>query len=475
MHNIENFFIGGTWSAPHSRSVHRLINPATEEETCEIPMADAVDVDRAVSAAKSAFNDYSSSSVEERISLLRKLLSLYNDAYDELAELMTLEMGSTIAFSKEAQAFVGAEHIKAAIESLENFDFDELRSGTLITKEPIGVCALITPWNWPMNQLVVKAAPCLAAGCTMVVKASEFSPLSSIRFAELIEQAGFPPGAYNHITGYGEEAGAALSGHKDVDMVSITGSTRAGIAVAKNAADTVKRVTQELGGKSANIILDDADFENAVKSGVRECFINCGQACRAPSRMLVPANKMEDAKRYAEEAANEYRVGDPATDVDLGPVVNKTQYSRIQKLIQSGISEGATVVSGGVGKPEGLNKGYYVKPTVFADVTPEMTVAKDEIFGPVLCVLGYRDEQEALKIANDTKYGLSGYVQSKDIVKARKFARALRVGTIWLNGAAWEARAPFGGYKQSGNGREHDKWGLEEFLEVKSIAGYSEF
>jgi len=332
---------------------------------------------------------------------------------------------------------------------------------------------LITPWNWPMNQLVVKAAPALAAGCTMVAKPSEFSPLSSLLFAELIDEAGFPAGVYNHITGHGPSAGEQLSRHPDVDMVSITGSTRAGIAVARSAAETVKRVAQELGGKSANIILRDADLEKAVKDGVDACYVNCGQACRAPARMLVPVEKMEEAKRYAKEAADAHSVGDPMSDVKLGPVVNKLQFDRIQALIQSGIDEGATLVTGGTGLPDGLEKGYYVKPTVFADVTPGMTIEREEIFGPVIALIPYDSEEDAVRIANDTIYGLSGYIQTTDKDKARKIARQLRVGSIWINDAAWDPRAPFGGYKQSGNGREHGEWGLHDYLEVKSTAGWA--
>ncbi len=472
MKNIDKFYIDGVWRAPMSTQTHALINPATEEQIATLPMASAADVDAAVAAAKAAFPAWSMTSKVERLGLLRRLLDLYNAAYDEIAELMVREMGTTLGFSKAAQAAVGTMHLEAAIEALEKEPFEELRGNTLISKEPIGVCALITPWNWPMNQLVVKAAPCLAAGCTMVAKPSEFSPLSSIRFAELVHEAGFPAGVYNHITGSGPVAGEALSRHPDVDMVSITGSTRAGVAVAKSAAETVKRVAQELGGKSANIILPDADLERAVREGVQACFVNVGQACRSPSRMLVPADRMEEAKAYAKAAAEAHHVGDPMTDVALGPVVNESQFTRIQSLIEAGIAEGATLVTGGPGRPEGLNRGYYIRPTVFADVTNDMTIARDEIFGPVLAILGYQTEDEAVAIANDTVYGLSGYIQTPDMDKARRIARQLRVGSIWINGAAWDARAPFGGYKQSGNGREHGEWGLLDYLEVKSTAGW---
>lgn len=473
MQNIHKFLIGGTWIAPSGTETHALINPATEEKIFDIPMADIADVDAAVAAAKAAFPAWSMSAKAERLGLLRRLLDLYNAAHDEIADLMVREMGTTLAFSKAAQAVVGRMHLEAAIEALEKEPFEELRGNTLISKEPIGVCALITPWNWPMNQLVVKAAPCLAAGCTMVVKPSEFSPLSAIRFAELVQEAGFPAGVYNQITGYGPTAGDALSRHPDIDMVSITGSTRAGVAVARAAADTVKRVAQELGGKSANIILHDADLARSVKAGVDACFTNVGQACRSPTRMLVPVDRMEEAKALAKTAAESHRVGDPTTDVSLGPVVNESQFARIQSLIQAGIAEGATVVTGGLGRPEGLNRGFYVRPTVFGDVTNDMTIAREEIFGPVLAIIGYRTEDEAVEIANDTVYGLSGYIQTPDMDKARRIARQLRVGSIWINGADWDARAPFGGYKQSGNGREHGEWGLQDYLEIKSTAGWA--
>ena len=473
MKHIDKFYIGGKWVAPQGGDVHELINPADESVIASIPMANEADVNAAVSAAKAAFDDWQMTSKEERLKLLRRLLELYNERYDEIAELMTREMGTTLDFSKAAQAWVGQAHLEAAIDALDRLELEEVRGNTLISLEPVGVCALITPWNWPMNQLVVKAAPALAAGCTMVAKPSEFSPLSSLLFAELIDEAGFPAGVYNHITGHGPSAGEQLSRHPDVDMVSITGSTRAGIAVARSAAETVKRVAQELGGKSANIILRDADLEKAVKDGVDACYVNCGQACRAPARMLVPAEKMEEAKRYAKEAADAHSVGDPMSDVKLGPVVNKLQFDRIQTLIQSGIDEGATLVTGGTGLPDGLEKGYYVKPTVFADVTPGMTIEREEIFGPVIALIPYDSEEDAVRIANDTIYGLSGYIQTTDKDKARKIARQLRVGSIWINDAAWDPRAPFGGYKQSGNGREHGEWGLHDYLEVKSTAGWA--
>lgn len=474
MKNIDKFLIGGSWVAAKGTEIHSLINPATETEIARIPMANEADVDAAVAAAKAAFGDWQMTSKDHRLKLLRNLLDLYNARHDEIADLMTREMGTVLSFSKSAQAWVGRAHLEAAIDALERLSVSEMHGSTQISYEPIGVCALITPWNWPMNQLVVKAAPALAAGCTMVAKPSEYSPLSSLLFAELVQEAGFPDGVYNHITGYGPTAGEALSGHPDVDMVSITGSTRAGIAVAKTAAETVKRVAQELGGKSANIICPDADLETAVREGVDACYVNCGQACRAPARMLIPADRMEEAKSYARSAAEAHTVGDPTTDVALGPVVNQQQFDHIQRLIQSGIDEGATLIAGGVGRPDGIDVGYYVQPTVFADVTPGMTVEREEIFGPVITLIPYKDIDDAIRIANDTVYGLSGYVQSPDLDTARHVARQLRVGSVWINGADWEATAPFGGYKQSGNGREHGEWGLHDYLEVKAIAGYAQ-
>lgn len=472
MHNIVHFYIDGAFVAPLGQDRHSLVNPATEEVIGTVAMASHADVDRAVAAAKAAFDSYSQTTREQRLAWLRRLLELYNESYDEIAELMTLEMGTPAQFSRDAQAWVGREHLEAIIEALEVFQFEEMRGKTLLTREAVGVCALITPWNWPMNQLVVKVVPALAAGCTFVVKPSEFSPLSSHRFAELVHEAGFPKGVYNQIYGYGAVAGEAMAAHPDIDMVSITGSTRAGVAVAKTAADTVKRVHQELGGKSANIIMPDADLEDAVRRGVLACFGNAGQACRAPTRMLVPMSRMDEAAAYASAAANGVRVGAPNDpDTDIGPVVNASQFDRIQGLIATGIAEGARLVAGGLGRPEGMNKGYYIRPTVFADVRNDMTIAVEEIFGPVICLIGYEDEEDAIRIANDTIYGLAAYVQTPDLDKARKIARRLRTGQVHVNYADWSARDPFGGFKQSGNGREHGEYGLGDFLELKATAG----
>lgn len=470
--NALKFLIDGKWVDPIGTGRHSLINPATEENVCEIAMGNAADVDRAVAAAKAAFPSYSMTAPAERRGMLIRLLELYNENYDELAAMMTEEMGTTAAFSRSAQAWVGRAHLETIIDVLGSYQFEELRGDLLISREAVGVCGLITPWNWPMNQLVVKVVPALAAGCTMVVKPSEYSPLSSIRFSDLVNEAGFPPGVYNYINGEGHVVGEAMSRHPDIDMMSITGSSRAGVAVAKASADTIKRVHQELGGKSANIILPDADFEEAVIRGVHGCYANCGQACKAPTRMLVPHDRMDEAAAIAARTADAIRVGPPSDDAsDQGPVVNRQQYDRIQKLIDSGIAEGAKLAAGGPGRPQGLNRGYYVRPTVFSHVTSDMTIAREEIFGPVLSIIGYSSEEDAIGIANDTVYGLAGYIQTRDVEAARRVARRLRVGMVYINDADWDASSPFGGFKQSGNGREHGEFGLADFLEIKATGG----
>lgn len=471
--NALKFLIDGQWMDPVGTGRHTLVNPATEEAICEIAMGNAADVDRAVAAAKAAFAAYSMTAPSERRRLLQRLLELYNDNYDDIAAMMTEEMGTTATFSRDAQAWVGRAHLETIIEVLATYPFEELRGDVLISREAVGVCGLITPWNWPMNQLVVKVAPALAAGCTMVVKPSEYSPLSSIRFSELVQEAGFPAGVYNYINGEGHVVGEAMSRHPDIDMMSITGSARAGIAVAKASADTIKRVHQELGGKSANILLPDADFEEAVARGVHGCYTNCGQACKAPTRMLVPHERMDEAAAIAARTADAIKVGSPTDgSSQQGPVVNRQQYERIQVLIESGIAEGARLVAGGLGRPKGLNRGYYVRPTVFSHVTPDMTISREEIFGPVLSIIGYADEDDAVRIANDTVYGLAGYVQTKDAAAAHRVARQLRVGMVYINEADWDAASPFGGFKQSGNGREHGEFGLADFLEIKATGGY---
>jgi aldehyde dehydrogenase (NAD+) len=471
--NALKFLIDGAWVEPVGPARHTLINPATEEAICEIAMGNAADVDRAVAAARAAFPSYSMTPPAERRRLLQRLLELYNQNYDEIAALMTEEMGTTATFSQSAQAWVGRAHLETIIEVLQTYAFEELRGDVLISREAVGVCGLITPWNWPMNQLVVKVVPALAAGCTLVVKPSEYSPLSSIRFSELVQEAGFPRGVYNYINGEGHIVGEAMSRHPDIDMMSITGSTRAGVAVAKASADTIKRVHQELGRKSANHILPDADLEEAVIRGVHGCYTNCGQACKAPTRMLVPHDRIDEAARIAARTADAIRVGAPDDAAsEQGPVVNRQQYERIQALIESGIAEGARLVAGGPGRPQGLNRGYYVRPTVFSHVTPDMTVAREEIFGPVLSIMGYTDESDAIRIANDTVYGLAGYIQTSDQAAANRVARQLRVGMVYINEADWDAASPFGGFKQSGNGREHGEFGLADFLEIKATGGY---
>jgi aldehyde dehydrogenase (NAD+) len=405
--------------------------------------------------------------------MLERILNVYERRSEELAGAISTEMGAPKVMALRNQVGSGARHLSRMIETLDTFSFERLKGTTLVVKEPIGVVGMITPWNWPMNQIVCKVAPALAAGCTMVLKPSEIAPLSAALFAEIIDEAGLPDGVFNLVQGDGPDVGEALARHPDIDMVSITGSTRAGIAVAKAAADTVKRVHQELGGKSANLILDDADFDEAVAKGVRECFDNSGQSCNAPTRMLVPHERMDETIGIARDAAERLRTGPADQDgVDLGPVVSEQQYDRIQKLIEAGIAEGAELVTGGPGRPEGLNRGYFVRPTVFARATNDMRIAREEIFGPVLTIIGYGDEEEAIAIANDSPYGLAAYVSTCDIERARRVARKLRTGAVHLNYPDWDTGAPFGGYKRSGNGREYAEFGLEDYLEIKGIIGH---
>jgi len=469
------FYVDGQWVDPVEPRTMDVVNPATEEVYGRISIGSAGDVDVAVSAAKRAFETFSQSSVQQRIDLLQSILDVYVRRADEVAEAIMDEMGAPWGLAKYAQAASGTQHIAAALEALKSYDFEEKIGTAMVVKEPIGVCGLITPWNWPMNQIAVKVAPAIAAGCTMVLKPSEIAPFDAILFAEILDEAGVPAGVFNLINGDGPGVGTALSQHPDISMVSFTGSTRAGVMVAQNAAPSVKRVAQELGGKSANIILDDADLDAAVSDGAKSMFENTGQSCDAPSRMLVPKDQMGAAAAIAAKVAAETVVGNPREKgTRVGPVVSEVQWNKIQGLIQKGIDEGATLIAGGTGKPEGLETGYYVKPTVFADVTNDMTIASEEIFGPVLSILAYDDEDEAIRIANDTPYGLSGYVSSGDLSRARRVASRLRTGMVHINGADLEALAPFGGYKQSGNGREWGAHGMDEFLEVKSVYGYEE-
>jgi len=473
MKDCRQFYIDGKWVNPTKTHDFPVINPATEEHIGTISMGSAADVDRAVAAAKRAFTSYSETTTDERLAYLQRIIEVYRSKLDEMAETISQEMGAPITLSRAAQAPVGLSHLLEIVKVLGQFKFEELKGSTLMRKEPIGVCGLITPWNWPMNQIVCKVAPALAAGCTTIHKPSEVAPLSAYLFTQILDEAGLPPGVFNMVNGDGAAVGCAISSHPDVAMVSFTGSTRAGIAVACAAAPTVKRVTQELGGKSANIILDDADFDSAVKEGVQSCFRNAGQSCNAPTRMLVPRSRMAEVSSIAKRVAEATKSGDPFTDgTSIGPLASKAQFEKVQGLIRKGIEEGAVLVAGGPGRPEGAMKGYYVKPTVFADVQNDMSIAREEIFGPVLSILPYDDEEDAVRIANDTPYGLSGYVTSGDIEHARRVAKRIRSGNVHINGARLDFGGCFGGYKQSGNGREWGEAGLEEFLELKAVFGY---
>ena len=466
-------YIDGRWVASEGGTRHEVINPATEESCTAITLGTAADVDKAVAAARAAFPAWSQTSREERLALLGKIMGVFARRKDEIAEVISREMGAPIWLSKAAQAAMGLAHLNETMEVLKSFEFERTRGRTRIVYEPVGVVGMITPWNWPINQIMCKVAPALAAGCTMVLKPSEYTPLNALIVAEIMDEAGVPAGVFNLINGDGPGVGAPLSAHPGVDMMSFTGSTRAGILVAKAAAETVKRVSQELGGKSANIILDDADLVKAVGGSVQGLMINSGQSCNAGTRMFVPAAKHDEALAIAAAAANATKAGDPfAEGTNIGPVVNKSQYEKIQALIEKGIKEGATLAAGGLGRPEGVNKGYFVRPTVFGNVTNDMTIAREEIFGPVLSILPYKSEAEAIEMANDTVYGLSGYVQSGSIDHARAVAKQLRTGNVHLNLAGPDLKAPFGGYKQSGNGREWGEFGFHDFLEVKAVLGY---
>ena len=470
MRNYTKFYIDGSWIAPEGRQTLDVINPATEAPCGRISLGTAEDVDAAAKAARAAFDGFAATSKDARLDYLQRIMDGYQERYAEIAAAISEEMGAPMKLAMEAQTPSGLAHFQTTSAILSDYAFEEDRGGFDLVKEPAGVVGLITPWNWPINQIACKVAPALAAGCTIVLKPSEVAPLSAYILAEIIDAAGLPKGVFNLVNGTGPAVGAAISAHPDIDMVSFTGSTRAGVEVAKNAAPTVKRVAQELGGKSANIILDDADLEKAVRHGVIACMANSGQSCNAPTRMLVPADKLDDAVAVARAVAEGIRPGAPGDpDAAIGPVVSETQWSRIQGLIEKGVAEGAEVVAGGPGKPEGLETGYYVKPTVFANVSNDMTIAREEIFGPVLTIIPYKDEDDAVAIANDTPYGLSGYVYGGDVAHARKVARRLRTGNVHLNGASVNFNAPFGGYKQSGNGREWGEMGLEEFLETKAV------
>ncbi|OUR92132.1 aldehyde dehydrogenase family protein [Gammaproteobacteria bacterium 42_54_T18] len=472
MYDYRQFYINGDWVNPVNPQDFDVINPANEDVVAQISLGSAADVDKAVAAAKVAFEQYSQTTPEERIALLEKILAVYQTRMQEMAMLISEEMGAPIGLANMAQAPSAMGHIMNGIDTLKSYCFEKSVGTSKILKEPVGVCGLITPWNWPINQIACKVIPALAAGCTMVLKPSEVAPLDAYLFAKILDEAGVPKGVFNLVNGDGETVGNAITRHADIDMVSFTGSTRAGIAIAKNAADSVKRVTQELGGKSANIILDDADFTRAVAGGVIHCFNNSGQSCNAPTRMLVPRERMAEVIEVAKATAQTVVTGDPAAkETTMGPVASEVQFNKIQGLIKSGIDDGAELVVGGLGKPEGLECGYFVQPTIFANVTNDMTIAREEIFGPVLSILAYDSEDDAVRIANDTPYGLSGYVSSSDTDRAYKVARRLRTGNIHINGAAPDLRLPFGGYKQSGNGREWGDAGFEEYLETKVLLG----
>ncbi len=473
VHRLQ-FYIDGAWVDPAVKKTTPVVNPATEEAMYDIALGSKADVDKAVAAAKRAFETYSQTSREERVALLEKIIAVYKTRMNDLGAAISDEMGAPLPFAEKFQAGAGLGHLASTLDVLKSYNFEEPIGSAVVVREPVGVIGMITPWNWPLNQIACKVAPALAAGCTMILKPSEFTPSSALIFAEILHEAGVPKGVFNLVNGLGPEVGAAMSEHPDIDMISFTGSTRAGIDVAQRAAPTVKRVSQELGGKSPNIILDDADLQKAVSGGVAHVFNNSGQSCNAPTRMIVPLSKMKEVAEIAKAVADKTIAGDPrAAETKIGPVVNANQWNKIQALIKKGIDEGATLVAGGPGLPTGVNKGYYVRPTVFADVTNEMTIAREEIFGPVLSIIGYKDEDEAIRIANDTPYGLAGYVSAGSVEKARDFARKIRAGNVNVNGVPNERTAPFGGYKQSGNGREWGKFGLEEYLEVKAIAGFN--
>lgn len=467
------FYINGKWTPPATPRDLAVENPATEQVIAHISLGSEADVDRAVAAARAAFESFSQTSPAERVALLERIVAEFNRRAPDLVNAVTAEMGAPTWLARDAQVPLGAVHFTQAIEALRNYQFERQFGTSLVRREPVGVCALITPWNWPLYQIGCKVAAALAAGCTMVLKPSELAPLDAILFAEVLDAAGVPPGVFNLVNGDGPTVGVALSRHRDVDMVSFTGSTRAGIDVARNAAATVKRVAQELGGKSANILLEDADLTTFVPQGVQAVFMNSGQACACPSRMLVPQHLHDEVVRLAKASAESTVVGDPLKDgVKVGPLVSKAQFERVQGYIRKGIEEGATLVAGGAGKPDGLNTGHFAKPTVFANVRNDMAIAQEEIFGPVLVIIPYKDEEDAIRIANDSQYGLSGFVVSKDLDRARKVAKRIRTGQVRVNGAKHDFSAPFGGYKYSGNGREFGVFGIEEFLEAKTICGY---
>lgn len=467
-------YIDGGWVPVSGNEILPVVDPSSGETVAEVVAGTAADLDRAVAAARAAFPGFAVSPVEARIALLERIHALILERAEPLARTLTLEMGAAIGHARAAHVPLAAAHVRAAIDVLQDYDFLTMRGTTAIVREPIGVCALITPWNWPLYQITAKVAPALAAGCTVVLKPSELSPLSALMFAEIVHDAGAPAGVFNLVNGTGPEIGAAMAAHPDVDMISITGSNRAGVLVAQAAAPTVKRVTQELGGKSPNVLLPDADVERVVPLGVMAAFRNVGQSCSAPTRMIVPRARLAEVEAIARATVDAIVVGDPGDDATiLGPIANRAQFQRVQIMIAAGIDEGARLVCGGPGPPDGMERGFFVRPTIFSDVGSDMRIAQEEIFGPVLAILPYDDVDEAVAIANDSLFGLGGHVHGTDMEQARRVALRIRTGQVHINSPAWDAHAPFGGYKRSGNGREYGVFGFEEYLEVKAILGFA--
>ncbi|MGH1424975.1 MAG: aldehyde dehydrogenase family protein [Pseudooceanicola sp.] len=469
--NLGQHYINGEWVTPLGTERFPVMNPATNEQIDTVVLGNKADVDRAVAAARAAFETFSMTSKEERVALLKRLLAQTNARIDDLAAAITAEIGAPVSIAKDEHAATGVLHLEAFIRILEEqAERETLENGDVLLREPVGVCGLITPWNWPINQVAAKVIPALAAGCTIVLKPSEHTPMAAAIYAEIVHDAGYPAGVFNLVQGDGPTVGAAISSHPDVDMVSFTGSTRAGKIISKNAADTIKRVALELGGKSPNIVFADSDLERQITDSIVLCMFNTGQCCDAPTRMLVERSVYEEALKIAKAAGESVEVGDPKEEGDhIGPQFDKIQYDRVQELIQKGIDEGATLLVGGLGKPEGFEKGWYTKPTIFADVSNDMTIAQEEIFGPVLSIIPFEDEEDAIRIANDTPYGLHAYIQSGDLERAERVARRIRAGGVQINGGPFKFGSPFGGYKQSGNGREGGEQGLEEYQEVKIL------
>ncbi len=471
--HLSRFYIDGIWVEPQGRERAGVVDPASESVIAEIPLGSVADADRAVRAARKAFAGWSRTSPAERAALLSRVHALVLERAELIAQALTGEMGAAISYARQAQVPLAAEHLRVARDNLLDFPFVSQRGTTAICKEPIGVCALITPWNWPLYQITAKVGPALAAGCTVILKPSELSPLSALLFAEIMDEAGCPPGVFNLVHGSGPVVGEALASHEEVDMISITGSTRAGVLVAQAAAPTVKRVAQELGGKSPNIVLPDADLARCVPLGVASAMRNLGQSCSAPTRMLVPRARLAEVEALAAETAEGFAVGDPQDEATThGPIANRAQYERIQTMIEAGVAEGAKLVTGGPGRPEGLESGLFARPTIFSEVRSDMAIAREEIFGPVLAILPYDSVEEAIEIANDTIYGLGAHVHGADLDQARAVAARIRAGQVHINAPAWDPQAPFGGYKRSGNGREYGREGMEEYLETKSVLGF---